>query len=190
MALADDTPDAPHVDSGRRKILTAALYALPAAWVAGSLFGPPGLARAAPAASAAPPAFAAVSATLTGVAVNDDAAAQRAWAGLVLKVADFPATFERLAAALAAHGITRMQQLPAPAISNDPALKATAMAIIGAWYLGRVGDVVPREDMGPPFVTYTGALMWRPTLDVTVLPTYATGKPGHWSSKPASLATD
>ena len=190
MTHADDTTDALLINGGRRKILTAALFGLPVAAVAGSLFSGSGRARAAASGAAAPDDFAGVSSTLTGFKPVDSEQAHRAWSGLVQKIPDFPAQFGRLASALASKGITSYEQLPAPFLDADGALKATAMAIIAAWYLGRVGDVVARADVGPAFVSYTGALMWRPTLDATVIPTYATGKPGHWASKPASLATD
>lgn len=188
MTHADDPTDPALINGGRRKILTAALFGLPVAVTAGSLFS--ASARAAATDVAAPATFAAVSKTLTGARLPEADALQRAWSGLVKTTPDFPAAFDRLARALSASGITSYEQLPAPSIDADAGLKATAMAIIAAWYLGRVGDVVPRADVGPPFVTYTGALMWRPTLDATLIPTYATGRPGHWASKPVSLATD
>lgn len=190
MTHADDTTDPSLVNGGRRKILTAALFGLPVAAVAGSLLYGSSAAHAATSGVTVPGNFADVSSTLTGFKPVDSEQAHRAWSGLVQKIQDFPAQFDRLAGALASGGITSYQQLPAPSIDADAALKATAMAIIAAWYLGRVGDVVARADVGPAFVSYTGALMWRPTLDATVIPTYATGQPGHWASKPVSLATD
>jgi hypothetical protein len=56
-------------------------------------------------------------------------------------------------------------------------LKATALAIISAWYLG----VVVNEP-GAEVFAYELALMYQPTRDVMTIPTYAISGPNGWGS--------
>lgn len=61
----------------------------------------------------------------------------------------------------------------------DPSLKATATSIISAWYLGIVGELVDAE-----LISYSEALMYRPTHGILIIPTYG-GGPESWGAKPA-----
>lgn len=61
----------------------------------------------------------------------------------------------------------------------DPSLKATATSIISAWYLGIVGELVDAE-----LISYSEALMYRPTHGTLIIPTYG-GGPESWGAKPA-----
>lgn len=140
-------------------------------------------------AGAAPDGFLSVSRLLTGHAI-DYSLAERGWSAIASREHDFPARFTTLEAAIRRDGLADMQHWPQTSIAADPALKATALAIVSAWYLGVVGEVKDRAEDGPSFITYEGALMWRTTLDVTVIPTYARGRPGFWKEKPASTPTD
>ena len=138
-----------------------------------------------------PPTFMAVSKTLTGHPELDDGLALLAWNALVSREQDFAARFARLASAINRPGgrsdtAATTTSFSLASVSNDPTLKATAMAIVSAWYLGRVGKVNPNAEDGPAFITYTGALMWRPTLDATLIPTYSRGGPGHWATPPVT----
>jgi hypothetical protein len=56
-------------------------------------------------------------------------------------------------------------------------LKATALAIISAWYLGVVGN-----EPGAEVFAYELALMYQPTRDVMTIPTYAISGPNGWGS--------
>lgn len=184
----DGPSSARPVNPHRRTLLGAALLSAPAAWLAGRVL--PSLHAMPAALPNAPGDFIGVSRRLTGHAEIDANLANAAWDALVQREQDFSARFERLSTALKQAGALTFSQLDTSPIATDTALRSTAMAIIGAWYLGRVGVVKANSEDGPAFVTYTGALMWRPTLDVTVLPSYVRGKPGFWAQKPASIATD
>lgn len=59
----------------------------------------------------------------------------------------------------------------------DPA-RQTIKTIVSAWYLGVVG-----EDDKAELIAYAEALMYRPTADVLVVPTYG-GGPDSWGAKP------
>lgn len=61
----------------------------------------------------------------------------------------------------------------------DPSLKATATSIISAWYLGIVGELADAE-----LISYSEALMYRPTHGILIIPTYG-GGPDSWGAKPA-----
>lgn len=139
--------------------------------------------------NATPEGFLPISRLLTGHAI-DHSLAERGWSAITSREQDFPARFAALENAVGREGLVDMQHWSQTSIAADPALKATALAIVSAWYLGVVGDVKDRAEDGPSFITYEGALMWRPTLDVTVIPTYSRGRPGFWKEKPASTPTD
>lgn len=124
-----------------------------------------------------------VSRLLTGHTL-DDSLADRAWLAISSANDKFSARFADLSKAITTSGMTTMIGWATSPIAKDPALKATALAIVSAWYLGRVGEMKERSTDGPAFITYAGALMWRPTIDVTVIPTYSRGKPGFWKDRP------
>jgi hypothetical protein len=70
-------------------------------------------------------------------------------------------------------------------------MKALAVSIVSGWYLGYTGTPVGlavKDDT--QFITYSGALMFEPTRDVTVIPTYARAGTDYWAAAPASIATD
>ncbi|WPB58989.1 sugar dehydrogenase complex small subunit [Xylophilus sp. GOD-11R] len=62
-------------------------------------------------------------------------------------------------------------------------LKKSITQIVSAWYLGIVGD-----DKHVELVAYADALMYRPTNDVIVVPSYG-GGPDSWGEKPAGIST-
>lgn len=57
-------------------------------------------------------------------------------------------------------------------------LRAATTRIVSAWYLGIVG-----QDADAELISYAEALMYRPTKDVLVVPTYGAA-PGSWGDKP------
>ncbi|MES2532715.1 MAG: sugar dehydrogenase complex small subunit [Pseudomonadota bacterium] len=65
---------------------------------------------------------------------------------------------------------------------SDP-LRKTITQIVSAWYLGIVNN-----DTDVELVSYADALMYRPTADVLVVPSYG-GGPDSWGDKPANLST-
>lgn len=180
----------PHYKLGgvdRRTLIVGGLVATPVA-LAGStlLWATRSSAAGEGSKVVAPTEFLALSQILVGARQLDATLATPAWAALVLREKDFPARFTALHKAIEAAGLRDMTQWSASSVAADPALKATAVAIVSAWYLGVVGAVQDRGDNGPAFITYTGALMWAPTIDVTVIPTYARGRPGFWAAKPVT----
>jgi hypothetical protein len=63
-------------------------------------------------------------------------------------------------------------------------LKASITEIVSAWYLGIVSN-----DTDAELVSYAEALMYRPTSDVIVVPSYG-GGPDSWGSKPPGLSLE
>lgn len=187
-----DCPKAalPPAGVSRRHLLKALTYSVPAAWLlTGSLSASGALAQVV-ATAKAPTDFMSTSRLLTGHPEIDDSLADMAWSALTKREENFAAAYASLVDAITSEGLKDFAALPQSAIMASPPLKATAVSLVSAWYLGRVGEVLDRAEPGPDFITYTGALMWRPTIDVTVLPTYARAGPGYWAAAPASLATD
>ncbi|MFC4277707.1 sugar dehydrogenase complex small subunit [Achromobacter aloeverae] len=82
-------------------------------------------------------------------------------------------------AARQAGTLTGMDAFDASPVGKDPALRATAVEIVSAWYLGRVGS-------GPAtqLIAYREALMYRPTAGITTVPSYQLGGYGYWTPKP------
>lgn len=173
---------------GRRTLISGtALVAVLSVAGSGWLCSAKGFAATALPASEPPAEFLAISRLLTGHANINPALAGPAWDALCRREQAFEARFTALSGAVSAAGLHDMTAWKASPVAADAALKATAVAIVSAWYLGRVGAVKTQSEDGPAFITYDGALMWRPTFDVTVIPTYARGGPGYWAAKPAAV---
>lgn len=103
----------------------------------------------------------------------------------------FAAGLQALQQAIAADGFSDMAQFAAFAGRHEPQVKATAMAIISGWYLGYTGEPVSHSSNDPTrFVAFRDALMYQPTLDATVIPTYSRGQTNYWVKPPATIATD
>ncbi|GAA4497508.1 sugar dehydrogenase complex small subunit [Gluconacetobacter tumulicola] len=74
---------------------------------------------------------------------------------------------------------------------RHPELRLTALAIIRAWYLGYAGTPAPLDQGdNAQFVSYERALMFEPTRDATVIPTYARGGTDYWREPPNGIAHD
>jgi hypothetical protein len=67
----------------------------------------------------------------------------------------------------------------ASALAKDMTFRATATALTAAWYLGHVAH----DDHGGKVVAYEKALMWAPTSDITVIPSYSRGAPDYWAEQ-------
>jgi hypothetical protein len=136
------------------------------------------------------PAFVAASRFVTSSDLDDAPALERAWQQLCTLDGGFAQAVDRLHTAIGQSGAKTMAQwLATPAI-HDAALIATARTITSAFYLGYTGDPdsqAPHDSNG--FVTFTGALMWRPTIDATIIPTYARGGTDYWVKPPAGTPT-
>ncbi|QWT21522.1 sorbitol dehydrogenase family protein [Bacillus sp. NP157] len=103
----------------------------------------------------------------------------------------FPARIAALARALDAAGIDDMRRFKDSPVDRDPDMKALVVSIVSGWYLGYTGEpksLVAKDDTA--FITYTGALMFEPTHDVTVIPTYARAGTDYWAAAPTTIASD
>jgi hypothetical protein len=172
---------------GRRRILISAGLAS----AAGALLPWGKIAHAqapAPASPAELEAFHALGQRLTG---HDDLprdVSARLYAALARGNRAYAAQASALASALDKAGIDTMARFQGSAVESDATLKATAMAIISGWYLGYTGeplDHLAQDDT--QFITYQGALMFEPTRDATVIPTYARAGTNYWSEPPPGL---
>jgi len=65
----------------------------------------------------------------------------------------------------------------------DGGLKATALAIISAWYSGVIVDTPDAE-----VFAYELALMYQPTSDVMTIPSYAKSGPNGWNTQVPPLS--
>jgi fructose 5-dehydrogenase small subunit len=65
----------------------------------------------------------------------------------------------------------------------DGPLRATALSIISAWYLGVVTDAPDAE-----VFAYEYALMYQPTRDVMTIPSYAISGPNGWPAEAPPLS--
>lgn len=103
----------------------------------------------------------------------------------------FPQRLAQLSRAVAGDGFDDMSQFPAFCARHGPAVKATAMTILSAWYLGYTGtpSATSTED-DARFIAFRYALMYAPTLDATVIPTFARGRTDYWDQPPATIVSD
>jgi hypothetical protein len=134
--------------------------------------------------------FLELSQKLTGRSSLDQEISGRALAALTAENPSFPAAAAELATAMKNAGLVDMRQFKTFA-ADHPDVAATAYKIISAWYLGHTGTPAAESTVDDArFVSYAGALMYEPTIDVTVIPTYARGRTNYWFEPPATLATD
>jgi fructose 5-dehydrogenase small subunit len=139
---------------------------------------------------AAPTAFTDISRFITGSKLDDASALDRAWSQLVALDAGFPEAVRHLSDAVKQARLTSMAAFLASPLAKNAALIKTATTITSAFYLGFTGTPVSHRDKDDTgFVTFAGALMWRPTIDNTVIPTFARGKTDYWIEPPSGTAT-
>lgn len=145
------------------------------------------------------PAFAAATAAdfldlarlLTVRPALDAGIAARAFDCLTAEDPAFPDRVTALAAAVRRAGFTDMRGFHAFAGVQDPQIGETAMKIISALYLGYTGTPSGNSTVDDArFVSYQGALMYEPTIDATVIPSFARGATNYWAKPPASVLTD
>jgi hypothetical protein len=137
-----------------------------------------------------PPAFATISRFMTGSAIDDTGAIGRAWSQLVALDAGFAAAVAAFDDAIRSSGLRDMAAFLASPLARNDALLATARTITATWYLGGTGTANPVQSKDTTgFVTYAGALMYRPTIDATVIPSYARRGTNYWIDPPAGTPT-
>lgn len=114
----------------------------------------------------------------------------RALHGLVAEDSDFPNKLQAVERALQQQPIQNSDQLNGHPLMQQPEGQ-TVRKIISAWYLGYTGTPISlRAKDSTRFVTYTDALMFQPTLDATVIPTYSRGHTNYWTIPPATIQQD
>lgn len=100
--------------------------------------------------------------------------AARYYAALDKRAPNFSTHVIALKQLIAERGLRHVDDYLALA-DADPSLKITATSIISAWYLGIVGEPADAE-----LVSYSEALMYRPTHGTLIIPTYG-GGPDSWA---------
>ncbi len=135
-------------------------------------------------------AFLDLSRILTGRSALDPAIAARALAALTAGDSSFPTQVARLREAIETEGLSDMRHFNSFTLRH-PALAPTALTIISAWYLGYTGTPAMNSTQDDAhFVTYAGALMYQPTADATVIPSFSRGRTNYWAEPPATIAKD
>jgi hypothetical protein len=163
----------------RRTFIVSGVFALSA------FSGARWLVATAEAAPADTGAFRTLSAFLTGTPDLDTEIAARAFGQLTELDANFPEKAGALASAVAASEAPSMDDFLAHPASSDLSLRDSAATIVSAWYLGYTGTPISlRAEDDTGFVTFTGALMYAPTMDATVRPTYARAGLNYWVEPP------
>lgn len=172
-----------HPDStmpiSRRTLLNGAALAGTALALGGAGMLAMPLADAADAATTAPAGFLKLSEFLTGGQGLGAALAARFQATLTRQDPSFDAAVVALEQYVAATAPATIDDLLARPDLAVP-LRKTITQIVSAWYLGIVG-----VDEKAELVSYADALMYRPTRDVLVVPTYGAG-PDSWGPQPAA----
>lgn len=134
--------------------------------------------------------FLQLSQVLTNRPALDAVTGGRALANLTAEDHGFPAQAGALLQAVIAEKFSDMRAFNT-FIARQQALRPTALKIISAWYLGYTGSPSGNSfDDDARFVSYAGALMYQPTIDATVVPSYSRGHTNYWAQPPATLRTD
>ena len=129
--------------------------------------------------------FRTLSAFLTETPYLDPALAARAFGQLTELDPAFPEKVGRLSEVVTSSLAPSMDDFLAHPASSGSAIRETMVTIVSAWTLGYTGTPVPlRAEDDTRFVTFTGALMYRPTMDATVRPTYARDGLNYWVEPP------
>jgi len=161
----------------RRTFLVSGTFALAA------LGGVPALIVPAKASDAE--TFRTLSAFLTDAPDIDPALAARAFGQLTELDAAFPEKTAALADVVASSLAPSIDDFLAHPASSGSGLRETMVTIVSAWYLGYTGTPVAlRAEDDTRFVTFTEALMYGPTMDATVRPTYARAGLDYWVEPP------
>jgi hypothetical protein len=159
----------------RRDFLRAGAYAACSL----ALLAPASLiARAPPAAGATPSAQAHVALCrfLCGFPKLDPHLVARAFAALSATDRGFVARAEALRLAITTAGLPDVQAFRDSPLYADATHRATALGLLGAFYLGVVGTGDAAH-----LIAYEASLMFAPTQNVTPIPSYACGGPGYWA---------
>jgi hypothetical protein len=179
-------PTAPRSDAAPERVtLDRRSFVVSAAFALTAFAGARWLVATAEAAPADTEAFRTLSAFLTGAPDLDAELAARAFGQLTELDAGFADKAGALASAVATSDAPSIDDFLAHPASSDAAVRTTAVTIVSAWYLGYTGTPISlRAEDDTGFVTFTGALMYGPTMDATVRPTYARAGLNYWVEPP------
>ena len=127
---------------------------------------------------------------LTGRAHLSRLVSSRALHCLTEEDKNFPQKITVLRNMLREANITSSDQLNGHELMQQ-SVGQTIRKIISAWYLGFTGTPISlRAEDSTQFVTFTDALMFQPTLDATIIPTYSRGHTNYWTQPPATIEHD
>ncbi|SEK38416.1 Membrane bound FAD containing D-sorbitol dehydrogenase [Roseateles sp. YR242] len=122
--------------------------------------------------------FLSLSIFLTGGQPLNPALASRYQAALQKRDPQFTTSAQALLGLINTGKPAHVDALLAAPELQDP-LRALMSRIVSAWYLGIVG-----QDADAELISYANALMYRPTQDMLVIPTYGAG-PDSWGEQPS-----
>lgn len=120
----------------------------------------------------------------------DETIAQRIYTALTADDPKFSDDADRLYNTIRSENFADMSLFSA-FTAKHPDLQSVAMKIISAWYLGYTGTPsmnILKDDAR--YVSYEKALMYEPTRDATVIPSFSRGRTNYWFTPPSTLATD
>lgn len=142
--------------------------------------------------AAEPPAeFLATAKMLTAREHLSPSIVARALECLTAEDAGFPKKASALAAAIKQANFSDMTAFDAFAKDQGPEIQDAAIKIISALYLGYTGTPAMDSTVDDArFVSFADALMYQPTIDATVIPSYSRGHTNYWIDPPSTLATD
>jgi len=122
---------------------------------------------------------------LTGRRGLDIGISERLWTLLCEQDVGFPAQLARLMTRLNALHSEDREQIVA---QLDDADVKTALTIISPWYLGYTGHPSTTKAVDDAhFVTFLSALMYEPTRDHTIRPSYARAGGDYWAEVPPGV---
>lgn len=133
-------------------------------------------------------AFSQLAHFITGKPQLDEVIIQRAFDCLTAGNKAFLQQAETAFNAIKQAGLKTADDLNGHALLDNAEIAATLKQINSAFYLGYTGTPISaRAKDDTQFVTYTDALMYPPTADATVIPSYSRGHTNYWVNPPASL---
>jgi hypothetical protein len=135
----------------------------------------PPAAVAPPALDAAEAGFLVFSRSMTGHGDLAPQTAQRIYAAMTQRSADFPMQAQRLAQL----AMTAAEPSALLTSASEAGLRDTALAVVAAWYTGTVGSGGRAS-----VVAYADALMYAPVRDAQTAPTYCADGPAWWTRDP------
>ncbi|MFB9134021.1 sugar dehydrogenase complex small subunit [Vibrio olivae] len=128
---------------------------------------------------------------LTGQSALSDVVIQRGFEALTAQDSAFLSHSAMAWQKIQQANLTSVDELNEHSLMQDDAFAQTVKRVVSAFYLGYTGTPISqRAKDNTRFVTYTDALMYQPTLDATVIPSYSRARTNYWVNPPASIDND